>query len=175
MPHEYAALVPEAQLPSAIQHARSITLCTEQPGTPWFDLSAAYAAAGAAVDISAAGKLELLRGGIRAERFRLGYAECWDAYGGQEGTERDVDVVFMGSSTPRRQALLAANVTPLARQRCRILLAPERPTPQARSDYLVDDQKRALLSRSSVILNIHRGELRYFEWGGRSRPSAPER
>lgn len=165
VPHEYAALVPEERLPTAVHRARSIALCTEQPGTSWFDLSAAHAAAaGAAVDISGAGELELRRRGIRAERFRLGYAECWDAYGGQEGPERDVDIVFMGSSTARRQALLAANAAPLSRHRCRILLPPERAKPQARDDYLVDDRKRALLARSSVMLNIHRGELRYFEW-----------
>jgi len=165
VPHEYAALAPEEGLPTAVQRARSIALCTEQPGTPWFELSAAHAAAaGAAVDISGAGELELRRRGIRAERFRLGYAERWDVYGGQEGPARDVDIVFMGSSTPRRQALLAANATPLARHRCRLLLAPERPKPRAREDYIVDDQKRALLSRSSVMLNIHRDERRYFEW-----------
>ena len=164
VPHEYAALVSQEHMPSTIQRARSIALCTEQPGTPWFDLGATQAAAaGAAMDISSAGQLELHRRGIRAERFRLGYAECWDVYRGREGVERDVDVVFMGSSTPRRQALLAANAAPLAQHRCRILLAPERPKPQARDDYLVDDQKRALLSRTSVMINIHRGESRYFE------------
>ncbi len=165
VPHEYAALLPEEQQPTALQRSRTIALCTEQPDTPWFALSAAHAAvAGAAVDINGAGEIELRRRGVRAERFRLGYAEYWDVYGGEEGPERDIDIVFMGTTTPRRQAVLAANATPLTRHRCRILLAPERPKPHARDDYLVDDQKRALLSRSSVMLNIHRSDLRYFEW-----------
>ncbi|MDQ4047825.1 MAG: glycosyltransferase [Actinomycetota bacterium] len=165
VPHEYAALAPADGMPTHVQRSRSIALCTEQPGTTWFDLSAAHAAAaGAVLDISDAGEAALRRRGVRAERFRLGYAECWDVYGGQEGTARDVDILFMGSSTPRRQAVLAANAATLARHRCRILLAPERPKPHPREDYVVDDQKRALLARSSVMLNIHRGELRYFEW-----------
>lgn len=164
VPHEYAALAPADGSPTALQRARSITLCTEQPGTTWFDLSAAHAAAaGAAVDISGEGELALRRRGIRAERFRLGYAECWDVYRG-DGQERDVDIVFMGSSTPRRQTVLATNAGLLAQHRCRVLLAPERPKPHAREDYLVDAEKRELLSRSSVMLNVHRGELRYFEW-----------
>lgn len=165
VPHEYAALAPADGTPTAAQRARSIALCTEQPGTTWFDLSARHAAvAGAAVDISGAGEFELRRRGIRAERFRLGYADCWDVYRGEEGPQRDVDIVFMGSSTPRRQTVLAANAAALARHRCRILLAPQSPKPHAREDYLVDDQKRALLLRSSVMLNVHRGHLRYFEW-----------
>ncbi len=165
VPHEYVALAPAEGLPSAAHRSRSVALCTEQPGTTWFDLSAAHAAAAAAaVDISSSGELELRRRGIPAERFELGYAACWDVYGGDDAGGRDVDVVFMGSSTPRRQAVLAVNAAQLARHRCRILLAPERPKPRARADYLVDDEKRALLARSSVLLNIHRGELRYFEW-----------
>ena len=165
VPHEYAATAPAGAMPTAAQRSRTIALCTEQPGTTWFDLSAAHAAGvGAAVDISAAGELELRRRGIGAERLQLGYAECWDVYEGDDASERDIDVVFMGSSTPRRQRLLAANAAPLARHRCRILLAPERPKPRARADYVVDDDKRELLARSSVKLNSHRAGLRYFEW-----------
>ena len=44
VPHEYIPLtMPEAH-PSAGQLKRSVALCTEQPGTAWFDDAAAVAA-----------------------------------------------------------------------------------------------------------------------------------
>lgn len=164
VPHEYAALVPPENGPTTELRGRTIALCTEQPGTGWFELSASYAeCVGAAFDISGIGETELRRRGIRAERFRLGWCEAWDVPLRERG-DRDLDVLFMGSTTARRERLLAANAFALSRRRARILLAPERPKPDPRPDFVTGAAKRDLLARARVLLNIHRRDLAYFEW-----------
>ena len=49
VPHEYLPLVQDAAHPDAMQLGRSVVVCTEQPGTSWFEQSAAVAARAAAV------------------------------------------------------------------------------------------------------------------------------
>ena len=52
VPHEYYECVRDEHWPTRAQLARTVALCTEQPGTHWFDLGAMYGrSAGALVDI----------------------------------------------------------------------------------------------------------------------------
>ena len=43
IPHEYFSTVPRAQHPRPAQLRRTIALCVEQPGTPWFETSVKHA------------------------------------------------------------------------------------------------------------------------------------
>ena len=76
IPHEYFLLAPPAGHPTRGQLARTISLCVEQPGTTWFELSRRHAArTAAAMDIQRSSVGVLRRLGLAAEHFRLGYTD----------------------------------------------------------------------------------------------------
>ncbi len=84
VPHEYMPLVEEKAHPDEMHLRRTIVLCTEQPGTTWFEEAAAVARrAAAVVDINRLGTRELSRRGIDASLMRLGYVADWDTWGGR--------------------------------------------------------------------------------------------
>src|SRR5690348_6808179 len=100
VPHEYHPLVHELAHPTPMQLRRSVAICTEQPGSSWFETAAGIAAdAGACVDINALGAAELARRGIGAEYAPLGYIPSWDVWQGREDAERPVDLAFLGAYT----------------------------------------------------------------------------
>jgi hypothetical protein len=166
VPHEYVPLtMPEAH-PSEGQLKRSVALCTEQPGTAWFDDAAALAAkAGCAIDINDEGTRELRNRGIAAETLQLGHVPEWDHWGGDESRERPIDFTFMGGYTPRRGAILASCGPVLAGQRTEIHLF-DTSTPHTADSpaFFSGDRKWDHLCASKVILNVHRSPLAYLEW-----------
>ena len=85
VPHEYHPMVHELAHPSPAQLQRSVAICTEQPGTAWFEKSCHFAAAaGGVVDINALGAQEMRRRGIATKHAPLGYVPSWDAWRGRE-------------------------------------------------------------------------------------------
>lgn len=166
VPHEYHPLTwPDAH-PSPEHLKRSIALCTEQPGTGWFEEAARIAAsAGAAIDINALGVAELQRRGVDARYVRLGYVPSWDRWGADESVERPIDVTFMGGHTDRRAAVLA-RCAPLLVERRASLHVFETVVPHtaASTHFLSGDAKWETLRASKVILNVHRDPLAYVEW-----------
>ena len=65
-PHEHAILAGPRGLPAAVL-PRTVCVCTEQPGTTWFDRGARVASrCGAALDINGRGVEELRRRGVPA-------------------------------------------------------------------------------------------------------------
>lgn len=166
-PHEFFPLHPTLRgghLERAL--AASFCLNTEQPGTAWFEVAARYCrGARGALDLNPLGHEELARRGIPARRLRLGYVPSLDRWGGREESARDVDLVFLGGKTPRREALLAGLAKVLWPYRCRILLFEnDRPAEEGRPGFLTGDAKRELLARSRFLLLLHRGEAGYFDW-----------
>jgi GT2 family glycosyltransferase len=166
-PHEFFPLHP-ALRGSASDRALAASLClnTEQPGTAWFELAARFChGARGALDLNPLGHRELARRGIPVRRLRLGYVPALDRWGGREESERDVDLVFLGGKTPRREALLAGLAKVLWPYRCRILLFEnDRPAEEGRPGFLTGDAKRDLLARARFLLLLHRGEAGYFDW-----------
>ncbi len=162
-PHEHAILAGPRGLPAAVL-PRTVCVCTEQPGTAWFDHGARVAArCGAALDINGRAVEELQRRGVRAEHLQLGYTPRWDRYAANG--ERDVDVAFIGSVTPRRERLLARAAPVLTRHRCHLVLSDSwRPNPASSGSYLAGPDKFELLARTRVLLNVHQQEEPYFEW-----------
>ena len=140
-------------------------MCTEQPGTHWFDLGAKYArSAGAVVDIYKGAVRVLERKGIHAEHFPLGYTSFWDRWERDESVERPVDVLHLGAGNERRLRALAGYAGTLWPHRTRLLIPPESPKTSERADFLTGDAKFDCLRSAKVLLNLHRQESAYFEW-----------
>jgi hypothetical protein len=166
VPHEYLPLtMPEAH-PSRGQLKRSVALCTEQPGTTWFDEAARVAEhAAAAIDINREGTRELRNRGIAAETLQLGHVPEWDRWGGDESRERPIDFTFMGGYTPRRGAILASCGPVLADRSAEIhLFDTSQPHTADSPSFFSGDRKWDHLCASKVILNVHRSPLAYLEW-----------
>jgi hypothetical protein len=166
VPHEYVPLVKPAAHPTPDQLRRAVALCTEQPGTYWYDVAAGVAgAAGAVVDINALGAAELVRSGIPALHVPLGYVPEWDRWHGDDSAERSLDIVFMGGHTDRR-ARTVARCGSLLRNRTSKLLFVESVLPRRAGDpgYEAGEAKLNTFAAARTLLNVHRGELAYLEW-----------
>jgi Glycosyl transferase family 2 len=165
VPHEYLPLTMESVHPTPAQLRRSVAICTEQPGTQWFEASAAVAAQAAdAVDIHEFGVTELKRRGVRARLLRLGYVPEWDQWQGG-AAERPVDVTFLGGYTPRRGLALARCAHVLQNRRASLHLVESwRPHTESDAYFLSGSRKYRHLAASKVLLTVHRDETPYLEW-----------
>jgi hypothetical protein len=166
VPHELIPLVMPDAHPSEQQLRRSVAICTEQPGTPWFDHTVQIARrTGASVDINPLGVAEQRKLGIDAAFLQLGYTPLWDRWHGDRELARPVDLSLLAGSTPRRLAAVARSARQLAGRRTELHM-PEAFVPHlAESEhFLAGERKWELLSRTRVLMNIHRSELGYFEW-----------
>ncbi len=162
-PHEYFALAAGAPPPSPATLKRTVFICAEQPQTPFFEHNVAVASsAGAVFDINRHAVRAFAHRGVRAEHFQLGWTPRWDHMAERE---RDIDILFMGATTPRREAALASYAHILHRRRHRLVLSDNsRPNWAPSENFRSDDEKWDMLSRTKVLLNIHQGESPYFEW-----------
>jgi Glycosyl transferase family 2/Glycosyl transferases group 1 len=165
VPHEFMPLVDPLSHPTAAQMQRSVAICTEQPGTTWFDGSSAVAGrCGATIDINALGVEALSKIGIRARLVSLGYIPAWDHWGGDE-RERRIDVTFMGTVTERRELALARCGSILQGRRAALHLYETLVPHHADHEYFLSGTRKwEALAAAKTILNIHRGELAYMEW-----------
>lgn len=166
VPHEYHPMVHELAHPSPAQERRSVAICTEQPGTHWFDISCDHAArVGGVVDINALGAKEMRRRGVKAEHAPLGYVPSWDAWRGRRDRERTVDLTFLGAHTERRGRVLSRCASVLAERRAALHLTESAQPHVAGSSYFLSGEpKWRHLAESKVLLNIHQQELAYMEW-----------
>lgn len=165
VPHELLPLLMADAHPSEPQLRRSVTICTEQPGTNWFDESARISQrAGATIDINRMGVAALKRHGVHANFLQLGYTPRWDHWH-ESDSERPVELAFLAGVTPRRLSALASCARELAGRRTELHL-PEAMVPhQAGSEFFLSGARKwELLRRSKLLMNVHRSELGYFEW-----------
>jgi hypothetical protein len=163
-PHEFFALEwwPTPIPPELLR--RSIGICLEQPESHFFEQDVALGQLmGAVFDISTRNLREWERNGVAAGHFQLGYTPRWD--GAPFNEDRDVDILFLGSRNPRRLGLLASYADSLWRHRSRVVLSDNSyPNFEASESFVVGEDKRALLRRTKVLLNIHAEERPYCEW-----------
>jgi hypothetical protein len=161
-PHEYAELR-DGRLPAGLLR-RTIFVCAEQPGTPWFGSNLALTRLGGAVfDVNPASVRRLHQLGIEARHLPLGYTPLWDRF--DPGRDRTVDVVFLASATQRRERLLAGWADALWRRRAHLVISDNtRPNVATSQSFIAGDDKWSLLGRTKVLLNVHRTEEPYFEW-----------
>lgn len=166
IPHEYLALVDELAHPTPAQMSRTVAICTEQPGTSWFDVTVEAAErAGAVVDINPLAAKEMRRLGIVAEHAQLGYVPAWDVWHGAEDKQREIDMAFLGRFTEERARSIARCVRTLERRRAAVYLTETiRPHVAGASYYLSGERRGELLANSKVLLNVHQQKLPYLEW-----------
>jgi len=166
VPHELMPLLMADAHPTEQQLRRSIAICTEQPGTHWFEEAAQVAArAAAAMDISRVGVSALRKLGVEARLLQLGYTKRWDRWHGDMSARRAIDVALLAGATPRRLTAVARCAGQLAGRRTELHL-PEALVPH-RADseqFISGTRKWDLLAQSRLLLNVHRDELGYFEW-----------
>lgn len=166
VPHELLPLLMPDAHPSEPQLQRSVTICTEQPGTQWFEESARISKrAAGAVDINRLGVTALKKRGVDARFLQLGYTPRWDRWLGERDSERPVELAFLAGVTPRRLKAVAHCARHLAGRRTELHL-PEALVPhQADSDFFLSGTRKwEMLRRSKLLMNVHRNELGYFEW-----------
>lgn len=166
VPHELLPLLMADAHPNEHQLRRSVTICTEQPGTHWFEESAQISQRAArTVDINQVGVSALRKLGIDARFLQLGYTPRWDRWHGDRDAPRSIDVALLAGATPRRLTAVARCARQLAGRRTELHL-PEAVVPH-RADselFISGSRKWDLLSQSRLLLNVHRGDLGYFEW-----------
>ncbi|HEY0518172.1 MAG TPA: glycosyltransferase, partial [Ilumatobacteraceae bacterium] len=167
-PHEFFALYPATRAQLRDAAAASICISTEQPGTSWFDVARDFCRRGVlALDISDQGVDALRADGVRTERLRLGGVPSMHT--DLDGSDRPIDVLFMGAIDDRRGAALADLAPHLWRVHADIrIVAGDRPIDVATPNTVFGADKHRLLASSKLILNLHRGRAGdatpYFEW-----------
>ena len=166
VPHELLPLLMPDAHPSEPQLQRSVTICTEQPGTTWFDEDARIAKrAAAAIDINRIGVAALKKLGIDAKLLQLGYVPSWDNWHADHASERPVALTFQGGATPRRLTALARCARHLAGRRTELHLFESFLPEQADSEHFLSGARKwEMLRDSKLLMNVHRSELGYLEW-----------
>src|SRR6478736_3775711 len=105
-PHEFFELYPAPAKELQRAAAASICINTEQPGTSWFRLAVDACRGGLlTLDISDLGVDALHHLGLAVERLHLGGVASMRSTSG--GTDREIDVLFMGGLDDRRGGALA--------------------------------------------------------------------
>jgi hypothetical protein len=165
IPHEFHAWANPSGFPDARQRARTIALCTENPGTEWFEATYQLVAEFAlAVSINRSSAAELRRREIRCEHLQLGYSRQWDSWLREEGVQRPIDVLYLGAADPRRDPLLAGLGPELWARECQFLIPPLEPRTGPRPDFLKGEEKCRRLRSARILLNLHRTTSSALEW-----------
>ena len=162
-PGEFLEIEGRSAWPDRRTLARTIFISAEQPGGKHFERNLRLAAVPAAwFDFNRLAVREYRRFGVAAEHLQLGYTRLWDRF---EAGVRDVDVAFLGCTTPRRTRAIANWGEELAGLRSRLVLSDNStPNTQSSESFLAGEPKRELLGRTRMLINSHRGPAPYFEW-----------
>lgn len=142
----------------------SVPVCTEQPGTPWYEIGYTVARRSPLVlDINVHGAAALAADGLDARHLRLGGVPSMAA----PSVERDLDLLFLGGRTDRRAARLAGLAPVLWDREIDLrLFSFTRPVRDGTPGLVFGDDKYRLLARARLLLNVHRDDRSpgYFEW-----------
>lgn len=162
VPHEYFVLTSP---PSKGALRRTIAFGVEHPGTETFETSVTMSARTAArVEIAKESVGALRARGLKGEHFLLGYSARWDRWGGASSALRPVDLAYLGTSDPDRLRVLARIAPDIAGMETEILTPPHEQMTKPRPDFLMGEAKWDLLSRTKVLLNLHREQKTTLEW-----------
>jgi GT2 family glycosyltransferase len=141
-------------------------LNVEQPGSQWFERAWEFAyRARLVLDISAAGEAEFARRGIPAVLAPLGYVPMLESTrAGVAASTRPLDVVFLGSGSPRRNAFFARHARFFASLDAEIrLVSSGRPSGPDTPGYLSGTARSDYLASSKIVLGVHSSDSDYFE------------
>ena len=166
-PHEYASLEGPGIVSDGAVLARTMVVSAEQPGSEWFDRNLDWAAAGAVFDINPRGVDAYRRHGVEAALLPLGYTAAWDTSREVRDWDdgRDIDVLFLGCRSDRRDDVLARCADVFGRYSTELVISDNsRPNVATSDNFVAGADKWALLRRARVVLNLHRDDQPYFEW-----------
>ena len=160
-PHEFVAL--SGVRPHFRTLRRCILISAEQPSSGFFASNLELARdAGGVLDINRRAVRAYRDAGIAAEHLQLGHSAAWDRRG---SAERDIDVLFMGRATDRRERALASYADALERFNCQFVLSDNaRASAREDANFIAGEKKLNLLARTKVLLNLHGENEPYFEW-----------
>ena len=165
IPHELHAHGDPAGLPDARHRARTIALCTENPGTPWFDQTLELVTQFAtAVSINRSSAAALQQRGVPCTHIQLGYVPAWDTWRRDDAVPRPIDVLYLGAADTRRDPLLPGIRHALPARACQFLVPPLEVRTAPRPDFITGADKYHRLRSSRVLLNLHRTTSQAFEW-----------
>jgi hypothetical protein len=188
-PHEFFLL---GDGPIAFQVLRRspilVMFNTEQQQTEWFAFAEQYfCRASAVLDINYQTARYLGRSGYRAFALPLGYSDYIErTFGGHKLPEHDIfkhmpalirnslpaayaerpiDILFIGTSSARRQDFFARNASYFATKNTFIYL-PDGTSPFLSTELRTIDFSAfvSIVKRSKVLLNVHRDEAPFLEW-----------
>jgi hypothetical protein len=189
-PHEFFVLGQGKRFATDDFVSRAIMYATEQVQTPWFARSLAYLLRARAVaDLNEQTACVLRRGGVRAVTVQPGFSAAFTPFGPQVNlpargafeslpaatrdfdvtnpsfAARPLDVLFLGTMSPRREKVLAT-FAPKFASLATYLYATRmtRPIDRKLNPTAAPEVTAALLQRSKVLLNVHRDDNSYFEW-----------
>ena len=164
-PHEFFVLFAADELAKQRAAAASVSINTEQPGTPFFDLSMQYAAAGPVVlDINPWSLAAIHRLGLGAVHLPLGYVPSIDAWHGLQ-RDRRIDIGLLAGRTERREAFIAGAAGMLWEWRTDLrFFSWHRPATAQHPTFAAGEAKYRTLADTRIMLNVHRGDEPYFEW-----------
>ncbi|MBV9010105.1 MAG: glycosyltransferase [Verrucomicrobia bacterium] len=168
-PHEYynLYLLEEKSLDLARKLTEDVVLLsTEQPNTTWAQQNKRWVPyARATADINVVGVAAYHAGGIPALHLGLGFHPSLAAPEQKKQSERAVEITFLGSLTPRRDAFFARHAAFFAEHQCHIRFVPLGfAKTEASRSYLAPERRNDLLANSKILLNLHYSDQRYFEW-----------
>jgi glycosyltransferase involved in cell wall biosynthesis len=162
--HEYRTLEGSAWLDDERTARRTIGLTAEQPGSTFFADNVSIAPRlGGVMDFSAHAVAAYRHQNVEARHLSFGWTASWDTF--HEHPTPELDVLFMGSRSGRRDTVLASMSRTLWQRRSRLLISDDSAPNWRPSDtFLLGESKRALLASTKVLVNVHRSNEPYFEW-----------
>lgn len=155
-PRQYVELAGTDALPNEAILKRTIFMCDEVPPTDEADAHLELLPqAGAVFALDRRHVISLHRLGVPARLLRPGYSDALDHFDPE--AQRPIDVMVLGSHSPRRTRYLKQAAPILARHNCLIQLADPGPHPHDTASFL-GAGRWPLLARTKVLLNLHRDE-----------------
>ncbi|NGY61763.1 glycosyltransferase [Lentzea sp. NEAU-D13] len=163
--HEYAVLEGGQFLEDPRLAKRCIGITAEQPASSHFDTNVYYGhKLGAVFDFSTLSVKRYQAEGIAAEHLPFGWTPTWDKFV-PDADEHELDVLFLGCATPRREHALSKIGRQLWSRRSRLILSDNAaPNTGDHAAFVTGDRKRELLAGTKVLVNVHQADEPYFEW-----------
>ena len=190
-PHEFFSIGDGVEWFSLENLRSTVLVGTEQPQSIWNqEFSTVYANAGAVVDISPNGIRAWRAKGIAAEWMPLGWYDGCDPFDrlpeglacpiGFTGNmpsgvlcdhrsdlweNRLIDVLFIGSCTPRREKILKALRMKLPELNWFVFMPSDKEPLSISARSAIDSATFVALARQSkILLNLHRDDTAFWEW-----------
>jgi hypothetical protein len=189
-PHEFFTLGEGRRWANDDFVSRAVLFSTEQLQTQWFARSLVFLTRARAVaDMNEQNAAILRKAGIRALAVQPGYSPSFAPFASQRLdasspvfaalppaaravdvnssrlADRPLDVLFLGTHSPRRDKFLAGYAKTFAELNAFIYYSKAwRPLTAKANPMAASQVTAALLQRAKILLNLHRDEYTYFEW-----------